>query len=248
MAIGYRASSVAVAALFFASVPFVCAAQPAPPPHPHILSVSGEGEVRAVPDQAQLSAGVVTQAKTAAAALAANSTAMNEVFKSLRRAGIPEKSITTSNFSISPQYPPYRQDAPNEDRTQIIGYEVSNQVAVILDDVSKVGTTLDALVASGANQAGGVSFAIRDPKPLMTQARIDAVKDATAKAQTLAKAAGVTLGPIVSINEGGSYAPQPMYQKLAVTAFTRADAAPPPPVAAGEQSITANVSIVWEIQ
>ncbi len=74
------------------------------------------------------------------------------------------------------------------------------------------------------------------------------MKDATAKAQTLAKAAGVTLGPIVSINEGGSYAPQPMYQKLAVTAFKRADAAPPPPVAAGEQSITANVSIVWEIQ
>lgn len=247
MTIGHRVTYAAIGAALLASVPSVCAAQPAAPAHPHILSVSGQGEVRAVPDQAQLSAGVVTQAKTAAAALAANSTAMTEVFKSLRKAGIPEKSIATSNFSISPQYPPYRQEAPQEDRTQIIGYEVSNQVTVILDDISKVGKTLDALVASGANQAGGVSFTIRDPKPLMAQAREGAVKDAMAKAQTLAKAAGVTLGPIVSIQEGGGFAPQPMYDKVMVTA-ARMSAAPPPPVAAGEQSVTANVSIVWEIQ
>jgi len=247
MVLKHRMSQTALAALMFASVPVLAAAQPAMPPRPHLLSVTGEGEVRAVPDQAQLSAGVVTQAKTAAAALAANSTAMNEVFATLKKRGIPEKSIATSNFSINPQYPPYRQDAPNEDRSRIIGYEVSNQVTVIVDDVSKVGTVLDALVASGANQAGGVSFNIRDPKPLMKQAREDAVKDARAKAETLAKAAGVTLGSIISISEGGGYQP------IAITAKTMdvarfAAAAPPPPVAAGEQSVTANVSIVWEIQ
>lgn len=243
----HRMSQTALATLMFASVPVLAAAQPAMPPHPHILSVSGEGEVRAVPDQAQLSAGVVSQAKTAAAALAANSTAMNEVFATLKKRGIPEKSIATSNFSINPQYPPYRQDAPNEDRSRIIGYEVSNQVTVIVDDVSKVGTVLDALVASGANQAGGVSFTIRDSKPLMRQAREDAVKDARAKAETLAKAAGVTLGSIVSINEGGSYRPTPMFAgKMAMD--MAAPSAPPPPVAPGEQSVTANVSIVWEIQ
>lgn len=241
----YRMSQTAIAAILFASVPLFAAAQPATPPHPHILSVSGEGEVRAVPDQAQLSAGVVTQGKTAAEALASNSSAMNSVFAALKKRGVPEKSITTSNFSINPQYPPYRQDAPNEDRTRIIGYEVSNQVTVILDDVSKVGATLDALVASGANQAGGVSFTIRDPKPLMRNAREDAVKDAVSKAQTLAKAAGVTLGPIVSISEGGGYQPVPMFAKA-----MRMDAvaAAPAPVAPGEQSLTVNVSITWEIQ
>jgi hypothetical protein len=246
MTIGHRISNAAIIAAIFASVPLVCAAQPAPPPHPHILSVSGEGEIRAVPDQAQLSAGVVTQGKTAAEALAANSTAMTNVFAALKKRGIPDKSITTSNFSISPQYPPYRQDAPQEDRTRIIGYEVSNQVTVIVDDVSKVGVTLDALVNSGANQAGGVSFNIRDPKPLMMQARTQAVKDATARAETLAKAAGVTLGPIISIQEGGYAAPLPMFAKMAMA--SNALAAPPPPVAAGEQSVTANVSMVWEIQ
>lgn len=241
-----RMSQTALAALMFASVPALAAAQPAMMQHPHVLSVSGQGEVRAIPDQAQLTAGVVTQGKTAAAALAANSTAMNEVFATLKKRGIPDKSIATSNFSINPQYPPYRQDAPNEDRSRIIGYEVSNQVTVILDDTSKVGTILDALVSSGANQAGGVSFNIRDPKPLMKQAREDAVKEAVEKAQTLAKAAGVTLGPIMSISEGGYVSPMPMF--AAKVAMAAPMAAPPPPVAAGQQSVTANVNITWEIQ
>ena len=240
-----RMSQTALAALMFASMPALAAAQPAMMPHPHVLSVSGQGEVRAVPDQAQLTAGVVTQGKTAAAALAANSTAMNEVFATLKKRGIPDKSIATSNFSINPQYPPYRQDAPNEDRSRIIGYEVSNQVTVIVDDTSKVGTILDALVSSGANQAGGVSFNIRDPKPLMKQAREDAVKEAVEKAQTLAKAAGVTLGPIMSISEGGYVSPMPMFAAKVAMA---APMAAPPPVAAGEQSVTANVNITWEIQ
>ncbi|HEY4125504.1 MAG TPA: SIMPL domain-containing protein, partial [Rhizomicrobium sp.] len=91
----------------------------------------------------------------------------------------------------------------------------------------------------------GVSFAIRDPKPFMQEARTDAVKDALAKAQTLAKAAGVTLGPIISIQEGGAVLPQPVMMR----ADFKAMAAPAPsPVAAGEQSVTANVSITWEIQ
>ncbi|HVP86424.1 MAG TPA: SIMPL domain-containing protein [Rhizomicrobium sp.] len=240
-----RMSQTALAALMFASIPALAAAQPAMMPHPHVLSVSGQGEVRAIPDQAQLTAGVVTQGKTAAAALAANSTAMNEVFATLKKRGIPDKSIATSNFSINPQYPPYRQDAPNEDRSRIVGYEVSNQVTAIVDDTSKVGTILDALVSSGANQAGGVSFNIRDPKPLMKQAREDAVKEAVDKAQTLAKAAGVTLGPIMSISEGGYVSPMPMFAAKVAMA---APMAAPPPVAAGEQSVTANVNITWEIQ
>jgi uncharacterized protein YggE len=241
---GHRMSHAVIGALILASIPAVAVAQSAKP-HPHILSVSGEGEVRAVPDQARLTAGVVTHGKTAAEALAANSTAMNSVFAALKKRGIPEKSITTSNFSINPQYPPYRQDAPQEDRTRIIGYEVSNQVTVIVDDVSKAGATLDALVAAGANQAGGVSFAIRDPKPLMKEARADAVKDAMEKARTLAEAAGVALGPILSINEGGPVRPVPMFAKAMAES---AVAAPPAPMAPGEQSVTVNVSIAWEIQ
>jgi uncharacterized protein YggE len=205
------------------------------------ISVSGEGEVSARPDQARLSAGVLTQAPTAAAALTANTTAMNRVFAALKAAGIPDNKIQTSNFSVQPQYPPFRPDAP--DTRTIIGYQVSNQVSVVVDDLSKVGPALDALVRSGANQLGGVSFSIADPKPLAERARAAAVADAMAKARTLASAASVTLGPVLSIQEGGGIRPAPLFEARAVAAQ-----AAPPPIAVGEESVTVNVTMTYAIQ
>lgn len=206
------------------------------------ISVSGEGEVSGKPDQAQLSTGVVTQAQTAAAAMTANTTAMNRVFAALRMLGIPDNKIQTSNFSVQPQYPPFRPDAP-EPRNTIIGYQVSNQVTVILDDVSKLGPALDALVRNGANRLGGVSFAIADPKPLAERARTAAVADAAAKARTLAAAAGVTLGPLLSIQEGAGFRPPMPFMARAELA-----AAAPPPVAIGEETVTVTVSMIYAIQ
>ena len=169
------------------------------------ITVSGDAEVASKPDQARLSAGVVSQAETAAAALSANSTAMNRVFAALRMAGIPENRMQTSNFSVQPQYAPYRE--PNPEPPRIIGYQVSNNVTVVVDDLTKVGPTLDALVRSGANQLGGIQFTIADPKPLAERARMLAVVDGAAKARTLATAAGVTLGPLMSIQEVSLVAP-----------------------------------------
>ncbi len=230
------------AAALAGALAMACAAH-ADPANPHILSVSGQGEVRAIPNQAQLSAGVVTEGKTAAAALAANSRAMNDVFAAIRKLGVPERSIRTSNFTVSPQYAPYRNNGGDDSAQRIIDYQVSNEVTVILDDVSKVGPALDALVSSGANQANSISFGIRDEKPLLEQARANAVKDATARAQTLAHAAGVTLGPIFSIQEDGGMRPN------SITAMTmEARAAAPTPIAAGEETIDASVTMSWEIK
>jgi len=203
----------------------------------HLITVTGSGEASAVPDQARLSTGVVSEADTAAAALADNSRKMNAVFATLRKMGVPYKSIQTSGFSVSPQYPPYNSKEPR----RITGYRVSNTVSVTLDDMTKLGPTLDALVRSGANQVNNVGFSIRNPKPLIAKARAKAVRDAKAKAQTIAQAAGVTLGPIASISESGATPPRPMM----VTAM-RAQAAPPP-VAAGETTVSAIVTISWEI-
>ena len=213
-----------------------------PAPAPRILTVTGTGEVRAAPDSAQLSTGVVTQAPSAAAALAANSRAMNAVFDTLKRAGIADKNIQTSNFSVSPQYATYKPGQSGPQR--IVGYQVSNAVSVTVDRLDKVGPTLDALVASGANQIDGPNFSIADPKPLLAKAREAAVKDAMDRAQTYAAAAGVTLGPILSIGEGGSEAPRPMYRAITVMNAPLA----PSPVAAGEESVSASVSITWEIR
>jgi uncharacterized protein YggE len=209
---------------------------------PRTISVSGMGEQTGKPDQARLSAGVLTQAPTAAAALTANTTAMNRVFAALKAVGIPDNKIQTSNFSVQPQYPPYRPDAPADSRT-IIGYQVSNQVSVVVDDLTKLGPALDALVRSGANQLAGVSFSIANPKPLAERARTAAVADAMAKARTLASAAGVTLGPLLSIEEGAVFNPAPKFEVRATLA-----AQAPPPIAIGEESVTVNVSITYAIQ
>ena len=200
------------------------------------ISMGGHGDVRAAPDMAQIMAGVTTNAATAAQALAANSARMKTVFAALQKLGIPDKNIQTANFSVSPQYASGNNEAP-----RLTGYQVNNEVSVRLEDVSKVGAGLDALVAAGANQMNGISFDIAAPAPLLEKARADAIADARARAETYARAAGVSLGTIISISEGGaSEPPRPMYRVLAMSAA-------PTPVAAGQQSVTADVSVVWEI-
>jgi uncharacterized protein YggE len=196
------------------------------------LTMAGHGEVRAAPDMVRLTAGVVSQAPTAAAALAANSARMKAVFAALDKLGTRPNDIQTRNFSVSPRY-------AGGDTPRLTGYEVSNQVSVRLSDTARLGAALDALVTAGANRIDGVDFAIAAPAPLLEKARAEAVADAKARAGTYARAAGVTLGPILSISEGGAgpVAPRPMMF-----------AAKAVPVAAGEESVSADVTLVWEIR
>jgi uncharacterized protein YggE len=208
---------------------------------PRTITISGQGEAKAAPDEALLSAGVTTQARTAAAALSANTRAMNAVFETLRKAGIQDKDMQTSGFSVSPQY------SNDKGPQRVTSYEVSNNVSVTVENLSSLGATLDALVSSGANNIGDIAFGFRDPKGLMQKARAAAVVDAISRANVIAKAAGVTLGPITSISEnGGNYdAPRPMYRMMSAMAATVAS---PAPVAAGQESLSDSVSITWEIR
>jgi uncharacterized protein YggE len=200
------------------------------------LAMTGHGEIRSAPDMAQITAGVATTAPTAAQALSANSARMNGVFSALEKLGVPQKNIQTANFFVSPQY----SNGDNNTPRRLTGYQVNNDVTARIEDVSKLGAALDALVTAGANQINGVSFSIQNNAPLLEKARAQAIADARARAETYAKAAGVTLGPILSISEGGGEAvPRPMYRMAAMAAETR--------IAPGEQSITADVSVVWEI-
>jgi len=210
-------------------------AAPALAADPHTISMSGHGEVRSRPDMVSVTAGVTTSAATAAGALAANTARMKTVFASLEKQGVPEKNIQTVNFSVSPQYATGNNEPP-----RLTGYQVNNDVSVRLEDVNALGGALDALVGAGANQVNGVSFDIREPAPLLEKARTGAIADARARAETYAKAAGVSLGAILSISEGGG-GPLRMAAPMAFAAKSV-------PVAAGEQSVTADVSVVWEIR
>lgn len=208
---------------------------------PRTLTVSGHGEAGGVPDQAMLSAGVTTQAKTAAAAVAENANEMTAVFAALKKLGVPDKKIQTSNFTVSPQYPPYSPNATGQQK--IVGYEVTNQVNVTLDDVKKLGLAIDALVTAGANQINSVSFGIADTKPLMADARGDAVADARTRAETYARAAGVSLGSILTISDSTVAIAPPVPMLRAQLAEAKAT-----PIAAGEEQVSADVTIVWGIR
>jgi len=205
-------------------------------PMPRTLTMTGSATAKAAPDMADISAGVSTEAPTAAAALAANSTAMTRLFAALDRAGVARGNVQTSSFSVSPVYANPGQGAPQ----RLTGYRVSNDLHVVLEDIAKTGATLDALVAAGANQMNGLSFTIKDPAPLQAKARAGAVADAKLRAQQYAAAAGLTLGPIQSVSEGGGEPPRPMYRVMAMAA--------PAPIAVGEESVGASVTIVWEIR
>lgn len=227
-------SRSALPALMLAAI---LAAPAAAQERPRTIVVTGQGEVSAAPDMADIRAGVVTQDATADAALDADSAAMTKVMAALKRAGIVAADIQTSNFSVAPQY------APDRDTTgprRITGYQVSNQVHVRVRDLTKLGTTLDALVRSGANHLGGIMFSIADPKPLAAQARREAVADAAAKAKTLADAAGVSLGPVLEIQESGGGAPRPI-----AFAAVRAESVP---VAPGQTTVSVNVTLTYAIE
>ncbi len=235
---------VAVVAIAAAGATFVFTAQPvaAQDEPPRVITVTGNGEVAARPDEATISIGVVTEANTAREALSANSQAMQAVFGRMEELGIPEANVQTSNFSIQPIYPPYRQGQTEPRR--ITGYRVSNTVSVLFEDIDTVGSGLDAVVSSGANQLHGIYFSISETDELMAEARTLAVGDARARAETLAAAAGVRLGRVLTISEGGGAYPQPQF--YARTEMMAMDASVP--VAAGEQTLSSSVSMTFEIE
>lgn len=235
-------SIIVAAALIAASLSMLPASSATEASLPRTIVVTGIGDVKAKPDMAVINSGVLTEAPTARDALAKNNSAMSAVIDALKKAGIAEQDIQTSNFSVSPQYPPYQ---PNQTQTpRISGYQVSNQVSVRVKNLAKLGAILDALVQVGANQINGISFDIDQPKQLQNDARKLAVADARAKAELYAAAAHVSLGRVLQISEANiAVGPQPMAYAMDKVAAQREV-----PIAAGQQTLSANVSIVYEIQ
>ncbi len=194
------------------------------------IRVSGEAERAMAPDMAIMQLTVTREAKTAREALDANSAAMTEVIRAMRKQGVAERDLQTSNFSIQPRYvyPKPRNEKPPE----IVGYVVRNGLTVRVRDLDDVGKLLDQSVTLGVNEGGHIQFSNEDPEEVLAKARAAAVKDALARAETLAEAADVDLGDILSISEE-SYNPQPYRAERMMASGAVADSVPVP-VAAGE--------------
>lgn len=204
------------------------------------ISLTGHGEVRTTPDIASLSMGVFTNAASATAALEANNKAMRKVLEALKAVGIAPKDIQTSNLMVNPRYEP-RPDESGQ--SQAAGFDASNNVSVVIRDLNALGKVLDLVVSAGANQVNGINFGVEDDAPKLDEARKLAVKEARRKAELYAAAAGVSLGNVIMISEGGSYQPPP-----GALFKARAQEASDVPIAQGEQVLAIDVNVTWEIK
>jgi uncharacterized protein len=232
-----RSTVVAIAAaVAFAAGAIAAGAQEAPPRR---ITVVGSAEVEAVPDRATITAGVETQAPTAREALAANSEAMTAVFAALEGAGVERRDMQTSQLNLNPVQEPYREGA--EAPPRIVAYQASNLVTVRVREIAALGGLIDVLAEAGGNRLYGVGFEVAEPKPHLDDARERAVADARDRAELYAGAAGVTLGPVISISDATSVIGPPMMR-----AEARMDAAPP--VAEGTVTLGAQVEIVYAIE
>jgi uncharacterized protein YggE len=163
---------------------------------------------------------------------------MAAVIARLAAEGVAERDIQTSSISLSPRWEPPR---PEERAPRVTGFVASNMVTVVLRDLDALGGVLDAVLGDGANSLGGLSFGMSDDAALRDEARRAAVADATAKARVLAEAAGVMLGPLEEIVEGSGFdGPLPR----ARMDMAMAEAVP---VAPGELSLQATVTMTWTI-
>ncbi|WP_028056450.1 SIMPL domain-containing protein [Sphingomonas phyllosphaerae] len=202
-----------------------------------VLDVNATGRVSRTPDLATITAGVVTQAPAAAAALSDNARRMDAVVKALKAAGIAARDLSTSNVGLSPQYRYAEKQPP-----VITGYQASNSVAIRFRDIGRSGAVLDALVRAGANQIDGPNLSLSDPEAALDEARTQAITKARARAELYAKAAGLTVARIVAIGEAGENGgdrPRPMPMMRASMAQADAETT----VLAGETDVTAAVNV-----
>lgn len=202
------------------------------------ISVSGEGVVSTVPDMATINLGVTHEAKEAGTAMDATTQAAAKILQRLAELGVAPEDMQTSSITLNPVWSNRNSSASGNAR--ITGFVASESVMVRLRDLNELGRIMDAVISDGANDFNGLRFSMQNPDPLMNLARQMAVADAIAKAQLLAAAAGVNLGPVQSMIEQGGGRPVMMEMSAA-----RAGGVP---IAAGEVSVNASVSMVFAIK
>jgi uncharacterized protein YggE len=207
------------------------------------LSVTGAGQISMTPDIAYIYVGVHTENASASDAMAENNTRTQDMINALKKAGVDEKDIRTTNFSIWPmdKYDP-ATNLPTGEKV----YSVDNTVYVTVRDLAKLGDLLDTLVKAGANTINSITFDVADKTAAIKQARSEAVKNGKEQAQELATDAGLTLGDITSISfyEG---TPSPIVDSFGKGGGV-ADAALAVPIQPGQLTLTVTVNMTYEIK
>lgn len=223
------------AALVLAAAPLAIA-EPVVP----TLTVTASGEVSAVPDTALVTAGIVSEARTTAAALAGADKAAAALLAEATAAGIAKADVATADFSVAPVWS--TRTGSGDGPARITGYSVSNTFTLEVRRIADLGPLLERLVAKGTNTVSGIAFDVSDADKRRDEARVAAVTAARARAELLATAVGQRLVRVLSIGEGATDRPMPrLYAKAAMGAPGAV------PVEAGSQTISAEVTMTFEL-
>ena len=232
---------ILLAAALTAASSWAQAQAAAPVPPPATIQVTGEAKVSETPDRVYIDIGVTTRARKSEAAASRNARQLSTVISALKRAAGPGAQLTTTEYSISPDYsyPPHGAPA-------IVGYTASNVVRVRLDDLRTIGAVLDAATREGSNNIRDIRFAVRDEQAPRTEALRKAAVSARQDAQALAQALGLRIVRVLRVDEQSPAArPRPIY--LQAERFAAAPAAPRTPIEAGTIAVSATVSLTVEV-
>jgi len=205
------------------------------------IQVDGDGEARAKPDAASLSAAIETHAATAERCATLNANLAAKVADALKSKLGDKGTIETGGYSLFPEY----NERPGRERPQIIGYRAENSIRVETSDMTLVGPLIDTAISAGANQINSLDFTLKDNVKARTAAIANAARDAQAQATALADSLGVKLKRIYSATTSAESRPMPVFRAMAMAPGAMNA---PTPVEAGEVTVPAHVSLVYEIE
>lgn len=215
------------------------------------INVSGYGEAFGAADIATFSFGVVAEKPTVAAAQAEATNKINAITKYLKNSGVAEKDIQTTDYSVNPQYDYVSQVCSGGycpgGKQVLRGYQVRQTTSIKVRDLTQAGDLLAGVGGKGATEVSGLQFTFDDPNQLQNDARGKAIADAKQKADELAKQLGVSLVRVVSFNENGSN-PNIYYAKAVGMGMGGDVAQSAPEISVGQNKVTSNVSITYEIR
>lgn len=199
------------------------------------IEVGGTGSVSIAPDEATVSFAMETRSGAAADAASANATALDQVITSLRSAGLPGLEIATFGYSLRPEY-----SVSGAQRTrEIVAYTALNTIRATITDVEAVGRLIDTAISAGANRVAGITFRASETEDARSEALARAVEHARGQAEVIARSLGHELGLPLEVR-GGAQRPVPITSRAPM--MLEAQAAPTP-IEAGEQTVTASVTI-----
>jgi uncharacterized protein len=211
------------------------------PPRPATIQVTGQAKVSETPDRVYIDIGVTTQARKSEAAASQNAVRLSAVVAAVKRAAGTGAQLTTTEYSISPDY-----TYPPHGAATIRGYTASNVLQVRLDDLRKIGAVLDAATQVGANDVQDIRFALRDEQIPRTQALREAAENARQDAQALAVALDLRVVRVLSVDEHGPEVVPPPRIFMQARAFAQAQV-PSTPIETGTIAVSANVTLTVEV-